>query len=204
MDGSRQAGKTTLARQFSDVDRPCLTLDDACTLSAALADPTGFIRGIDKAVIDEIQRAPELMLAIKESVDRDERPGRFPLIGSANLATVPAVADSLAGRMAVVPLLPFAQAEIQSTSGQLLGKIFNGDGPAIGERAVFGDDLMEIVLKGGIARHCVVRRLSAGQHGLKTMSLSFLIETSAISQISTNSIGCQSCRMCLVSMQADS
>ncbi len=149
ISGPRQAGKTTLARQFSDADRPYLTLDDAGTLSAARADPTGFIRGIDKAVIDEIQRAPELMLAIKESVDRDERPGRFLLTGSANLATVPAIADSLAGRMAVVPLLPFAQAEIQSTSGQLLDKIFNGDEPAIGERAVFGDDLMEIVLKGG-------------------------------------------------------
>lgn len=59
ISGPRQAGKTTLARQFSDADRPYLTLDDAGTLSAARADPIGFIRGIDRAVIDEIQRAPE-------------------------------------------------------------------------------------------------------------------------------------------------
>uniref|UniRef100_UPI001C30499F AAA family ATPase n=1 Tax=Bacillus sp. GbtcB13 TaxID=2824758 RepID=UPI001C30499F len=82
---------------------------------------------IDRAVIDEVQRAPDLMLAIKESVDRDERPGRFLLTGSANLATVPSIADSLAGRMAVVSLLPFAQSEIRSTSGQLLDRLFAGE-----------------------------------------------------------------------------
>ncbi|EJZ18477.1 AAA family ATPase, partial [Rhizobium sp. Pop5] len=100
--GPRQAGKTTLARQVSGSDRPFITLDDVGTLNAARTDPIGFIRGIKRAVIDEVQRAPELILAIKESVDRDDEPGRFLLTGSANLATVPAIADSLAGRMAVV------------------------------------------------------------------------------------------------------
>jgi len=87
--GPRQAGKSTLARQFSGTARPYITLDDAGALSAARSDPVGFVRGIDRAVIDEVQRAPELMLAIKESVDRDDAPGRFLLTGSANLATVP-------------------------------------------------------------------------------------------------------------------
>lgn len=149
ISGPRQAGKTTLARQFANGNRPYITLDDAGTLNAAKSDPIGFIRGIDRAVIDEVQRAPDLMLAIKESVDRDEEPGRFLLTGSANLATVPAIADSLAGRMAVVSLLPFAQSEIRSTPGLLLDRLFVGDEPTIAEGAVFGDDLMDVVLKGG-------------------------------------------------------
>ena len=107
--GPRQAGKTTLARKYAGSDRPYVTLDDAGALSAARADPVGFVRGIGRTVIDEVQRVPELMLAIKESVDRDDTPGRFLLTGSANLATVPMIADSLAGRMATISLLPFAQ-----------------------------------------------------------------------------------------------
>ena len=149
ISGPRQAGKTTLARQFADANRPYFTLDDAGTLSAARSDPTGFIRGIDRAVIDEVQRAPDLMLAIKESVDRYEEPGRFLLTGSANLATVPAIADSLAGRMAVVSLLPFAQAELHSTPGQMLDAFFAGDEPTTRSGAVFGEELINIVLKGG-------------------------------------------------------
>jgi uncharacterized protein len=147
--GPRQAGKTTLARQFSGSDRPYITLDDVGSLNAARTDPIGFIRGIKRAVIDEVQRAPELMLAIKESVDRDDEPGRFLLTGSANLATIPAIADSLAGRLAVVPLLPFAQSEIRSTPGRLLDRLFAGEEPYVAEDTVVGDDLMLTVLGGG-------------------------------------------------------
>ncbi|SFU22010.1 ATP-binding protein [Mesorhizobium sp. YR577] len=147
--GPRQAGKTTLARQFAGPDRPYITLDDAGALSAAKTDPIGFIRGIDRAVIDEVQRAPELMLAIKESVDRDDAPGRFLLTGSANLTTVPAIADSLAGRMAVVSLLPFAQSEIRSTPGRFLDRLFAGEEPVVSEDTVVGEDLVQIVLRGG-------------------------------------------------------
>lgn len=149
ISGPRQAGKTTLARQFATGNRPYITLDDAGTLSAAKSDPTGFIRGIDRAVIDEVQRAPDLMLAIKESVDRNEEPGRFLLTGSANLATVPAIADSLAGRMAVVSLLPFAQSEIHATPGRFLDRLFAGEELTIGEGPMFGDDLLNTILKGG-------------------------------------------------------
>lgn len=147
--GPRQAGKTTLARQFTGIDRPYITLDDAGALSAARTDPVGFIRGLESAVIDEVQRAPELMLAIKESVDRNDKPGRFLLTGSANIATVPAIADSLAGRMATISLLPFAQSEIHATSGRLIDRLFAGEDPAAGEHAAFGDKLIAIILKGG-------------------------------------------------------
>ena len=67
--GPRQAGKTTLARLYASANRPYLTLDDAATLAAAKSDPAGFVRGLQSAVIDEVQRAPDLLLAIKESVD---------------------------------------------------------------------------------------------------------------------------------------
>ncbi|WP_137114120.1 ATP-binding protein [Mesorhizobium sp. GR13] len=147
--GPRQAGKTTLARQFAGSDRPYVTLDDAGALSAARADPVGFVRGLERAVIDEVQRVPELMLAIKESVDRDDRPGRFLLTGSANIATVPAIADSLAGRIATISLLPFAQAEIRAAPGQLLGRLFAGEEPVAAEGEPLGDALIALVLRGG-------------------------------------------------------
>ena len=158
--GPRQAGKTTLARQFSGTDRPYITLDDAGALSAARTDPVGFVRGLERAVIDEVQRVPELMLAIKESVDRDDTPGRFLLTGSANLATVPMVADSLAGRMATISLLPLAQSEIRSTPGKLLDRLFGGDEPVAGDTVV-GDELVELVLQGGYPE--VLRRATAAR-----------------------------------------
>jgi predicted AAA+ superfamily ATPase len=75
--GPRQAGKTTLVRQIAAQGLRYLTLDDELTLLSAREDPVGMIRSLDRAVIDEIQRAPELLLAIKKSVDEDRRPGRF-------------------------------------------------------------------------------------------------------------------------------
>lgn len=162
--GPRQAGKTTLARTFAGAGRPYITLDDAGALSAARSDPVGFVRGIDHAVIDEIQRAPELMLAIKESVDRDERPGRFLLMGSTNIATLPAVADSLAGRMATVSLLPFAQSEIFGTEGRFLDRLFAGEEPATGRKTIVGDELRALVVRGGypeaIRRSTHARRIA--------------------------------------------
>lgn len=75
---------------------------------------------MDRATIDEIQRAPELILAIKQSVDEDPRPGRFLLTGSADLLVIPRVADSLAGRMAIIDLLPLAIAEVNSRPARFL------------------------------------------------------------------------------------
>uniref|UniRef100_UPI0031010E48 ATP-binding protein n=1 Tax=Neorhizobium sp. EC2-8 TaxID=3129230 RepID=UPI0031010E48 len=158
ISGPRQAGKTTLAREFVAEDRPYITLDDTGTLAAARSDPIGFVRGLDKAIIDEVQRAPELMLALKESVDIDNRPGRFLLTGSANLATVPAIADSLAGRMAVISLLPLAQAEIAGAPGKFLDVLFSGERIAARGPHQIGEDLIEIVLKGGYPE--VLRRPS--------------------------------------------
>ena len=100
--GPRQCGKTTLVRQFVDEEREYVTLDDDTVLEAARNDPAGFVRGFDLVTIDEVQRAPELLRAIKRSVDNDRRPGRFLLTGSANILTLPQVSESLAGRMEIV------------------------------------------------------------------------------------------------------
>jgi predicted AAA+ superfamily ATPase len=147
--GPRQAGKTTLAKGFSDEGRRYLTLDDDSTLTAARTDPVGFIRPLERAVIDEIQRAPELILAIKESVDRNQTPGRFLLTGSANLSTLPTVADSLAGRMEVISLLPFAQSELRGTKGTFLDRMFAGEEPLFSAPVTHGEALVHAVLQGG-------------------------------------------------------
>jgi len=110
--GPRRAGKTTLARSMSNGGRVYLTLDDQTTLEAAKTDPVAFVRGLDLAIIDEVQRVPELMLAIKKAIDDDYRPGRFLLTGSANVMTLPRVADSLAGRMETIKLLPLSRSEV--------------------------------------------------------------------------------------------
>jgi uncharacterized protein len=119
ISGPRQSGKTTLARAIAGTDYTYVTLDDPAILSAARNDPTGLIARLDRAVIDEIQRAPELVLSIKKSVDEDPRPGRFLITGSADLLAMPKAAESLAGRIEVVPLLPLSLCERTDAIRQL-------------------------------------------------------------------------------------
>ena len=146
--GPRQSGKTTLAEQFASDGMPYLTLDDQTTLATARQDPVGFIRGLDRAVIDEVQRAPQLLLAIKRAVDTDKRPGRFLLTGSADLMTLPQVADSLAGRIEIADLLPLSRSEIRKKRCDFLERAFQGKPPQIGHVHV-GTELTEIVIAGG-------------------------------------------------------
>jgi predicted AAA+ superfamily ATPase len=124
LNGPRQSGKTTLVRQFASDQRPYLTLDDATTSAAAREDPQGFIRRLDGAVIDEVQRVPELLLAIKLAVDDRRRPGRFLLTGSADVMALPRVADSLAGRLEVLSLLPLAASELAGNPSDWLAALF--------------------------------------------------------------------------------
>lgn len=149
LNGPRQSGKTTLVRDLLGSDYRYLTLDDATTLVAATGDPTGFVRELDRAIIDEIQRAPALLLAIKQAVDRDRRPGRFVLTGSANILALPTVADSLAGRMEVIDLLPLAQAEILGqAASSFLDQAFAGQVVWPGPLQT-GAALVQAVLAGG-------------------------------------------------------
>ena len=119
INGPRQCGKTTLVQQFAQ-GMSYITLDDPGMLSAAQQDPVGLLRQIDRAVIDEVQRAPQLLLALKMSIDQDRRPGRFLLTGSANILALPQIADSLAGRMEVHTLMPLSQAELQGRPNDFL------------------------------------------------------------------------------------
>ena len=146
--GPRRAGKTTLVRKLGGADRTYITLDDQTALEAAQADPTGFIRGLDRAIIDEIQRVPNLLLAIKKTVDEDYRPGRFLLTGSANVLTLPRVADSLAGRMETIRMLPLARAEIAGKAPSFLDRLFAGT-LQDDRKAIIGDELIELALLGG-------------------------------------------------------
>ncbi len=149
--GPRQAGKTTLVRQLAGSERRYLTLDDELTRLAAQEDPVGLIRSLDRAVIDEVQRAPNLLLAIKKAVDEDRRAGRFLLTGSANLMTLPSIADSLAGRMETLVLLPLAQCEIAAnpeSSLTWLDTLF-ADGILAATQSAVGDALVDKVIRGG-------------------------------------------------------
>lgn len=149
LNGPRQCGKTTLVRKLVGGDRQYLTLDDPNVLAVARADPVGFIRGLDRVAIDEIQRAPDLLPAIKLAVDGDRRPGRFLLTGSANVLTLPTVAESLAGRMAVIDLLPLAGVEIAGRRPGFLESAFAGQPPPPDGQATLGEALAQMVLTGG-------------------------------------------------------
>lgn len=146
--GPRRAGKTTLVRKMGDAGCDYITLDDQTVLAAVQSDPTGFVRELDRAIIDEIQRAPELLLAIKKSVDEDYRPGRFLLTGSANVLTSPRVADSLAGRIETIEMLPLARAEIEGNTPTFLERLFDGRLQSA-HNAIVGDDLVRLILLGG-------------------------------------------------------
>lgn len=114
--GARQVGKSTLARALvaDDPTADYVSLDDVDVRAAADADPRGFVenrRGL--LAIDEFQRAPDLLLAIKSIVDMDPRPGRFLLTGSAHPFAIRRIVDLLPGRMELIELEPFSQGEIE-------------------------------------------------------------------------------------------
>jgi len=150
VNGPRQCGKTTLVKELVGGRRSYLTLDDETTLAAARSDPTSFLRELDRVSIDEVQRAPELLPAIKRLVDHDRRPGRFLLTGSADLLTIPRVSESLAGRMEVVTLLPLSRAEIIRRRATFLERAFDGALVSVPQASLaIGPDLVDIVVAGG-------------------------------------------------------
>lgn len=137
--GARQAGKSTLARAIADREHPAeyLTLDDEATRRSAREDPTGFIANVSgSAVIDEVQRAPDLMLAIKERLDTNNERGQFLLAGSANILTLPTIADALPGRVDYVRLWPFSQGELVGRRESFIDRLFASEVPHIEDAEV--------------------------------------------------------------------
>lgn len=154
INGARQSGKSTLVQSLADpagAARQYLTLDDAVVLNAAKSDPAGFINGLQgAATLDEVQRVPELFLAIKAAVDRQRTPGQFLLTGSADVLLLPGIADSLAGRMEVLSLWPLSSAELADSAALNRADIlFQGDWSRLMVLPCERDELIARLLAGG-------------------------------------------------------
>ena len=161
--GPRQCGKTTLARAVGEPrGYRYLTFDDEAIRTAAIADPIGFVSGIKgRAILDEVQRVPELFTSLKAAIDSRRTAGRFILTGSANVLLVPSLADSLAGRMGMLRLHPFAQCELTATRSRFLDRLFRAAfRTSVGGRQ--GVSLPERIVAGGypaaLARRAAARR----------------------------------------------
>lgn len=126
LNGARQCGKSTLVASVGcERGAEWRSLDHAATRQAAAFDPTEFVANTDFMVVDEVQRVPELLLAIKESVDTDTRPGRFLLTGSARVLGLRGLPDALPGRMETIELWPLSQGEIDEKPDGFVDAIFN-------------------------------------------------------------------------------
>lgn len=132
INGARQTGKSTFCRQLIEdgVFRgPLITLDDPTALQAAQTDPAGFLLDLgEQVILDEIQRAPELFLSIKKLVDENRKGRSYILTGSADVMTLPKVADSLAGRIEMHQLWPLSQSELHKQTSTFLKILTEADG----------------------------------------------------------------------------
>ena len=148
--GPRQCGKTTLVRTVgAAAGYAYISFDDDVLRASVLTDPLGFVADLpEKVILDEVQRVPALFTALKMAVDRDRRPGRFILTGSANVLLLPKLADSLAGRMEILQLYPLAQSELAAKPPDFLNALF-GDGFKINQQERLGKDLAERIAAGG-------------------------------------------------------
>ena len=156
VNGARQAGKSTLVRQIgADLGAIWQTLDDAVTLQAAQFDPTEFVVADHLMIIDEIQRQPDLLLAIKQRVDADPWPGQYLLTGSARVLGLRNLPDTLVGRMETVELWPLSQGEIDRRPDGFVDAVF-ALGPEL--RAASAEDrggYVERLVRGGFPESIV-------------------------------------------------
>ncbi len=127
VNGARQTGKSTLMQGLFSVDRPAyITFDDMDVLGLARSGPQIFVQSLpERVILDEIQRVPELFLPIKLSVDQNRKPGRFFITGSANVASLPKVSESLAGRIEIHTLWPLSQGEIRGKKEGFIDALFS-------------------------------------------------------------------------------
>ena len=133
--GARQVGKTTLIRHLIDERWQYITFDDLAQAELARADPVGLIRNFPAGwiALDEVQRVPDTLVAIKQAVDEDRTPGRFLLTGSTNAMLLPAVSDALVGRVETVRLSTLSECEIGGTRPTFLARVLAGDAPVADE-----------------------------------------------------------------------
>ena len=152
LTGARQVGKSTLAREVcARRGGTYVDLDDETALEAALVDPAAFLDRRPPVAIDEVQRGGDALLrAIKARLDRARRPGAFLLTGSTRFLTLPALSESLAGRVEVLELWPFSQGEIEGGRDGLADRLFGPPGVSPGDRAT------------GTTRKSIVERICRG------------------------------------------
>nr|WP_269329373.1 ATP-binding protein [Kineosporia babensis] len=153
VQGARQVGKTTLVTQVAEQlgGGRLVTLDDDLSRTSAELDPTGFLLQNPGGllVVDEVQRAPTLIPALKLIVDRDRRPGRFLLTGSANLLRMPAMQDSLAGRAENIDLYGFSQGELSGVLEKFIDRAMTGELFLGYSSTLTRADYLEIACAGG-------------------------------------------------------
>ena len=152
IQGARQVGKSTLAQSVIQ-GRPArlVSLDGAAAYNAANADPDAFVRQTDNLlVIDEVQRVPALIRAMKDAVDENRRPGRFLVTGSANLLEVSGTEESLAGRAETVVLYGLSQGELNRHREDFIDRLLAGDDRALGSRtgSLAREDYLNLVCSG--------------------------------------------------------
>ena len=154
--GLRQSGKSTfLQRERGLAGRRYLTLDDPAQLAAARSDPEAFVRSEAPLTVDEAQKCPELLTAIKREVDRARRPGRFLLSGSANFALLKGITETLAGRALYLTLHPFTRREL---AGKLAVTPFIRRAFEAGEpprRCTAGGVAARAIVEGGLPPVCL-------------------------------------------------
>ena len=183
--GPRQCGKTTLAQTIKGF--AYITFDDEVQLAAAQADPVGFVADLpQRVVLDEVQRVPELFATLKAAVDRDRRPGRFILTGSANVLLAPKLSDSLAGRMELLRLHPLAQCELAGGAAHFLDALFSA-GFKARKYERLGAELAARIVAGGypaaLARATVRRRRDWYRAYIETLVQRDVRELSRISAL---------------------
>jgi predicted AAA+ superfamily ATPase len=150
VNGARQTGKSTLVSSVCrDRAGEWRNLDRALERAAAHADPVEFIQSDGLMVIDEIQRQPDLLLAIKASVDEDPRPGRFLLTGSARVLGLRGLPDALPGRMDTIELWPLSQGEIDGTGERFIDAVFDRSTPFSHTSTLARSDYIERLCRGG-------------------------------------------------------
>jgi predicted AAA+ superfamily ATPase len=154
--GMRQTGKSTFLQQQAELQgRKYITLDDFAQLAAARANPDGFIETDKPIIIDEVQRCPELFIAIKRAVDRKRSPGKYILSGSANFLLMKNISESLAGRAVYFNIHPFTRRELneQLSDKPFIRKFF--ENPSIESLPEAPPIPLSEIIKGGMPSVCL-------------------------------------------------
>ena len=130
--GARQTGKSTLIKEIAqERGYSYYTFDNLSLFASAKKDPEGFILGLTKpAILDEVQRIPEIFLPIKLDLEDNRIAGRYALTGSANPLLLPTLGDSLAGRMSIFELYPLSQGELVRIKEDFITLVYGDNQPA--------------------------------------------------------------------------